>query len=245
MGIFIRNHDELDLERLEDNEREEVYKAFAPDENMRIYGRGIRRRLAPMLSNNRKWIELAYSLLFSLPGTPVLRYGDEIGMGEDLSLPERNSVRTTMQWSTERHGGFSASQQEKIPVPVIKEGELRYDKVNVHDQMRSGNSLLNWMERAISVRKECAEFGWGNYELLDTGNPAVLAHGCFWKNGFAIAVHNLSDKECSVTLKVQEGRMEHLIECFSDQEYDPLNGNADIKLGPFGYRWFRKSTLFL
>jgi maltose alpha-D-glucosyltransferase/alpha-amylase len=98
MGIFIRNHDELDLERLTEKERNEVYAAFAPDENMRIYGRGIRRRLAPMLQNNRKWIELTYSLLFSLPGTPVFRYGDELGMGEDLSLPERNSVRTAMQW---------------------------------------------------------------------------------------------------------------------------------------------------
>ncbi|HZB12843.1 MAG TPA: alpha-amylase family protein [Chryseolinea sp.] len=246
MGIFIRNHDELDLERLTEKERNEVYEAFAPDENMRIYGRGIRRRLAPMLQNNRKWIELTYSLLFSLPGTPVFRYGDELGMGEDLSLPERNSVRTAMQWSTERHGGFSAAEGDKIPVPVISDGEYGFKKINVHDQMRNPNSLLNWVERAISVRKECAEFGWGDYEILKTGNPAVFAHACFWKNGYAVAVHNFSDRECNVKLEITKEKGQHLIECFSDQHYDPLDeSNLEFKIGPFGYRWFRKSALFL
>ena len=155
MGTFIRNHDELDLDRLTVEEKEEVYHAFAPAEDMRIYGRGIRRRLAPMLNNDRRQMELVYSLLFSLPGTPVLRYGDEIGMGEDLSLPERNSVRTTMQWSREAHGGFSAFEGKKLPLPVIKDGEFGYQKKNVHDQMRDPKSLLNWFERIVAARKEC------------------------------------------------------------------------------------------
>ena len=247
MGIFIRNHDELDLERLTDQERNDVYSAFAPEENMRIYGRGIRRRLAPMLHNDRKCIELVYSLLFSLPGTPVLRYGDELGMGDDLSLPERNSVRTAMQWSTERHGGFSASGEDKVSVPVIGDGEYGYKKINAHDQMRNQNSLLNWMERAISVRKECMEFGWGDYEVLKTKNSAVLAHGCYWKNGYAIAVHNFSGQECVIRLELkEEGKVEHLIECFSDQQYDMVaHVNRELRIGPFGYRWFRKSALFL
>jgi maltose alpha-D-glucosyltransferase / alpha-amylase len=246
MGTFIRNHDELDLERLTESERNEVYAAFAPLEDMRIYGRGIRRRLAPMLNNERRRLELVYSLLFSLPGTPVLRYGDELGMGEDLSLPERNSVRTTMQWSRERHGGFSAFDGDQLPLPVINNGEFGYEKINVHDQMRNPQSLLNWFERIIAGRKECVEFGWGNYQVITNNNPAVLAHGCQWKNGYAFAVHNFSDREITVELSLEEGQGEHLIESFADQEYEPYAGEKKgLKLGPYGYRWFRRSSLFL
>lgn len=245
MGTFIRNHDELDLERLTDAEREEVYRAFAPDEDMRIYGRGIRRRLAPMLDNNRQWMELAYSLLFSLPGTPVLRYGDEIGMGENLSLPERNSVRTTMQWSREEHGGFSAYKEKELPLPVIRDGHFGYANVNVHDQMRNPSSLLNWFERIIAARKECMEFGWGDYEVIKTDNPAVLAHGCKWKNGYAFAVHNFSDRDATVKLELDKHLLEHLIEYFADKEYETYPNGNEMTLGPYGYRWFRKSSLFL
>jgi maltose alpha-D-glucosyltransferase/alpha-amylase len=246
MGTFIRNHDELDLERLTDAEREEVYAAFAPSEDMRIYGRGIRRRLAPMLNNERRRMELVYSLLFSLPGSPVMRYGDEIGMGEDLSLPERNSVRTAMQWSHERHGGFSAFDGKKLPLPLIREGEFGSERVNVHDQMRNPQSLLNWFERIIAARKECVEFGWGNWEVIDTNSPAVLAHGCQWKKGYAFALHNFSDSEVTIELDLVKDKVEHLIEYFADQEYAPYPGNIkELKLGPYGYRWFRKSSLFL
>lgn len=243
MGIFIRNHDELDLERLSEKERQEVYQAFAPEENMQIYGRGIRRRLPPMLGNNRRWMELVYSLLFTLPGTPVLRYGDEIGMGDDLSLPERNSVRTAMQWSDERHGGFSASREEKIPVALIRDDEYGYKQVNVHKQMLDPLSFLNWTERAIAARKECIEFGYGDYEVVDTDNPGVLAHICRYKSGAALAVHNLTDRSVTATL---ERYLNHTIEYFSDRQYDSINKNSGpIPLEPFGYRWFRQSPLFL
>jgi maltose alpha-D-glucosyltransferase/alpha-amylase len=243
MGIFVRNHDELDLERLTDEEREEVYKAFAPAEDMRIYGRGIRRRLAPMLNNNRKWMELVYSLMFTLPGTPVLHYGDELGMGEDLSLPERNSVRTVMQWSGEGHGGFSASKKQTISTPVISEGEYGYRKINVHKQMRDPLSFLNWIERIISVRKECIEFGYGDFKLIDVDHPGVLALISHYKSGIAIAVHNFTDEPLTVTL---DKHYEHLIEYFSDQKYDGVQQKVkQLQLGPFGYRWFRKSPLFL
>lgn len=246
MGTFIRNHDELDLERLTDDERNEVYAAFAPQEDMRIYGRGIRRRLAPMLENDRRRMELVYSLLFSLPGTPVLRYGDELGMGEDLTLSERNSVRTTMQWSRERHGGFSAFEGQKLPLPVISDGEFGYQKINVYDQMRNPRSLLNWFEHIISARKECVEFGWGNYGLVKTNNPAVLAHYCQWKNGFAMAIHNFTDADCTIELDLKKDQSEHLIEYFADREYEIYSrGSTQLKLGPYGYRWFRKSSLFL
>lgn len=243
MGIFVRNHDELDLERLSDAEREEVYKAFAPEENMRIYGRGIRRRLAPMLDNNRKWMELTYSLMFTLPGSPVLRYGDEIGMGDDLSLEERNSVRTAMQWSNERHAGFSANADEKVVVPIISEGAYGYRNVNVHKQMLDPLSFLNWFERLIFARRECIEFGYSDYEMVSTGNDGVLAHVCRYKSGAAMAVHNLTDKPAKLKL---DKPFEHLIEYFGDQSYKPINGESmELELGPFGYRWFRKSPLFL
>ena len=243
MGIFIRNHDELDLERLTDQERMEVFDAFAPQKNMQIYGRGIRRRLAPMLHNDRKWMELVYSLMFTLPGTPVLRYGDEIGMGDDLSLPERNSVRTAMQWSDEKHGGFSASKNGSLATPIIADGTYGYRNVNVHDQMRDPLSFLNWMERVISTRKECIEFGYGRYEIIKTGHPGVLAHLCSYKNGIALAVHNLTEEAVVASV---EAPFDHLIEYFADQKYEPVSTqNQQMKLGPFGYRWFRKSPLFL
>lgn len=243
MGIFVRNHDELDLERLTDEEREEVYKAFAPRKNMRIYGRGIRRRLAPMLNNNRKWMELVYSLMFTLPGTPVLRYGDELGMGEDLSLPERNSVRTAMQWSDENHGGFSASREKSISTPLISDGEYGFRKVNVHKQIRDPLSFLNWMERMIAVRKECIEFGYGDFKLIEADHPGVLALISHYKSGLTIAVHNLTDQPVVFSL---DKAYEHLIEYFADQKYDTVSEKTrQLQLGPFGYRWFRKSPLFL
>lgn len=243
MGTFIRNHDELDLERLTDKEREEVYKVFAPEKRMRIYGRGIRRRLAPMLNNNRKWMELAYSLMFSLPGTPVLRYGDEIGMGEDLSLPERNSVRTAMQWSGEKHGGFSASKRDKPVIPMLSEGEYGYKKLNVLEQTRDPLSFLNWMERIIAMRKECIEFGYGDYEIIKADHPGVFAHACRYKGGIALAVHNLTGQALAVTLGKY---FEHLMEYFSDQQYEAVKTDTkQMQLGPFGYRWFRVSRVLL
>ena len=243
MGIFIRNHDELDLERLSDKERQEVYKAFAPEKDMQIYGRGIRRRLAPMLGNNRQWMELVYSLMFTLPGTPVLRYGDEIGMGDDLALPERNSVRTAMQWSDEIHGGFSASHDKQVPVPIISGGEYGFNSVNVHKQMRDPLSFLNWMERAINARKECIEFGYGDYEIIKADHAAVFVHACQYKTGMALALHNLTDQPLTVTL---DKHFDHLIEYFGDQQYEPMQEKTkQLRLGPFGYRWFRRSPLFL
>lgn len=241
MGNFVRNHDELDLERLTASERDEVYSVFAPEHDMRIYGRGIRRRLAPMLNNNRKWMELAYSLLFTLPGTPILRYGDEIGMGDDLGLPERNSVRTAMQWSEEVHGGFSVSPAEDLLVPLIKEGEYGYKEVNVRRQLRDPLSFLNWMERVIAARKECIEFGYGSYEVLKVDKPSVLAHACRYKSGIAMAIHNLSDQACTVTF---ENPIEQMAEYMADQKYDePEKGARKMELAPFGYRWFRKNPL--
>lgn len=238
---FVRNHDELTLDRLNESQLQEVFQAFAPDENMRIYGRGIRRRLAPMLSSDRRHMELVYSLIFSLPGTPMIRYGDEIGMGDDLSLEERNSVRTVMQWSNTKNGGFSTAPPEKLPRPVISGGKYGYEKINVADQQRDANSFVNWMERLIGIRKQSPEFGWGKCEILETDSNHVFALACEGRGQRAIAIHNLSDQHCSVILKHEED-LKQWLEVFSDSAYAPLDSNC-ISLEPYGYRWFRSKVV--
>src|SRR3989440_6045333 len=165
-GMFLRNHDELDLGRLTEEEQQKVFERFAPNKDMQLYDRGIRRRLAPMPGGDRRWLELAYSLMFTLPGTPVVRYGDEIGMGDDLKLPERNCARTPMQWSTEPQAGFTAGK--KPVLRVIASGPYGYRHVNAADQRRDPNSMLNWTERIIRMRKEVPEIGWGGFEVLAT-----------------------------------------------------------------------------
>ena len=189
-GSFLRNHDELDLGRLTDAQRETVFAAFGPDKTMQLYDRGIRRRLAPMLQGDRRRLELAYSLMLTLPGTPVIRYGDEIGMGDNLDLPERNCARTPMQWSSETQGGFTTS--ETTVLPPISEGPYGFRHVNVATQRRDPQSMLNWTERMLRMRKEVPEIGWGTFAIVRTGTPAVLAVRYDWRNNAALFVHNLS-----------------------------------------------------
>jgi len=239
---FVRHHDELTLDRISKSEQQEIFAAFAPEENMQLYGHGIRRRLAPMMGGNRCQIELVYSLLFTLPGTPLVRYGEEIGMGDDLSLEDRNSVRTVMQWSDEKNGGFSTAQPDQLTRPTIKGGEYGYEKVNVSSQQRDPNSLINWMERAIRVRKQCPEFGWGEWTILETDEPAVFAHSCEWQGKTVIALHNLADKPCTVSLKANN--YTHLFDLFGDRQYDSLNGDlSSVPLSAYGYRWFRVNRM--
>jgi maltose alpha-D-glucosyltransferase/alpha-amylase len=239
---FVRHHDELTLDRISKSEQQEIFAAFAPEENMQLYGHGIRRRLAPMLGGDRCQIELVYSLLFTLPGTPLVRYGGEIGMGDDLSLPDRNSVRTVMQWSDEKNGGFSKAEPDKLTRPTIKGGEYGYEKVSVSSQQRDPNSLINWMERAIRVRKQCPELGWGEWAILETDEPAVFAHSCEWQGKTVIALHNLADKPCRVSLKANN--YTHLFDLFGDRQYDSLDGDlSSIPLEAYGYRWFRVNRM--
>ncbi len=244
MANFLRNHDELDLERLTDDEREEVYKAFAPEENMKIYGRGIRRRLAPMLQNDQKKIELAYSLLFTLPGTPVLRYGQEIGMGEDLDLEGRESVRTLMQWTEDENGGFSKASPDQLVRKIIEKGPFGYKKKNVNDQHREPDSLLNWMIRAINLRKESPEFGFGEVEVLETNDPRVLAICRSSHQGIGISVHNFSDEDVEVELQLEDPQ--NFSEIFGDKRYERFDPkNQKLKLSGCGYRWLRRRKFFL
>lgn len=234
---FLRNHDELDLGRLSEAEREEVFKRFAPDENMQLYFRGIRRRLGPMLGS-RQQNELAYSLIFSLPGTPVLRYGDEIGMGENLKLDDRNSVRTPMQWSAEKQAGFSKA--DKLVHPVVDEGYYAYTHINVEAQRRDPESLLNWMTAMIRLRKECPEIGYGEWKIIDTGYDPILCMYYQWKERKLFTWHNFSDKPQEVVIKAKDAGADRLVDLIQNIESE-ADGKArhTITLEAYGYRWFR------
>lgn len=239
-AIFVRNHDELSLDKLTEAERQEVFAAFGSDPEMQIYDRGIRRRLASMLEGNLDRMKLVYSLLFALPGTPVLYYGQEIGMGEDLSLEERNSVRTPMQWSDEKNGGFSTAPPEKLVRPVIDKGGFGYKQVNFIDQNRRSDSLLSWMRQMISIRKECPEIGFGEWEILETGVSTAFAHRCLWDGGCVLMVHNFADEPVTVRLSLKHLDVEHLIDLLGHQVCE-LNqdGTYMMELHPYGFRWFR------
>ncbi|UPV76303.1 alpha-amylase family protein (plasmid) [Halorussus limi] len=199
---FLRNYDELNVGRLSAADQQTVFDQFAPDEEMRIYGRGIRRRLAPMLDGDGDRLRLAYSLLFSLPGAPLLVYGDEIGMGDDLDLPGRSAVRTPMQWSDERNAGFSTADPEDLVRPVVAGGEYGYESVNVADQRGDPDSLLQWFSRLTRLRSECPEIGNGDCEILDVDDHAVFAHRMTSDHGSVVAVHNLDETETAVSLEL-------------------------------------------
>jgi maltose alpha-D-glucosyltransferase/alpha-amylase len=207
---------------------------------MQLYQRGIRRRLAPMLQGDRRRLELAYSLMMTLPGTPVIRYGDEIGMGDDLALPERDCARTPMQWSTEPHGGFT--KNDRPVLPVITGGPYGFEQVNVAQQRRDPNSQLNWTERIIRMRKEIPEIGWGSFKVLPSGSPAVLVLRYDWRNNAVLVIHNLAPMPLEIHLDLHSGA-EHesdLINLLSeDHSFADDRGKHHIVLEPHGYRWYR------
>jgi maltose alpha-D-glucosyltransferase/alpha-amylase len=237
---FLRNHDEIDLARLSDAERAEVFDAFGPDENMQLYGRGIRRRLAPMLGGDRARIELAYSLQFTMPGTPVLRYGEEIGMGDDLALPERNAIRTPMQWSATDGGGFSSAPSDTLVRPMVSDKEFGYQTVNVARQRLEPDSLLSWFERMIRAARECPETGLGRWQVLPVKARSVLAVRFDADSGTVLFTHNLADKPVTVDIGRQPGQDENPVELFADHDYAPPGRDLHgLALGRYGYRWFR------
>lgn len=235
---FLRSHDELDLGRLTPEQREKVFGAFAPKKTMQLYDRGIRRRLAPMLGNNRQRLELAFSLLFSLPGTPMMQYGDEIGIGEDLKLPERECARTPMQWTSERHGGFSRAA--RVVRPVINDPVFGYRKVNVSEMRRDPQSLLNWTERIIRMRRECPEISWGTFSVLRTTEPSVLALRYDWRETSLVTLHNFAKRDVKVKLKVGVERDDVLVDVFSDLHSRKRNDGIHlVALDGYAWRWYR------
>ncbi|WP_207532736.1 alpha-amylase family protein [Desertivirga arenae] len=236
-AYFLRNHDELDLGRLTDEQRQKVFERFGPEEQMQLYQRGIRRRLAPMLGN-RQQLELAYSLMFALPGTPVIRYGDEIGMGDDLTLKERDAVRTPMQWTRDKNAGFSKA--DKLVHPVIGEGFYSYTHTNVEAQRRDQGSLLNWTTDLIRLRKECPEIGLGDWQILDTRFNSILCMSYQWKERKLFTWHNFSEKAQEVIITAEEAGSTRLIDVFNNIEsVADEKGNHTILLEAYGYRWFR------
>ncbi len=239
-ALFLRNHDEVDLGRLSEEERADTFAAFGPKPRMQLYGRGIRRRLAPMLGGDRRRLELAFSLLLTLPGTPVIYQGDEIGMGEDLSLPEREPVRTAMQWEPRRGGGFSSAPPRALQVPVIPTGPFGPASVNVSDQRRDADSLLSWMERAIRVRAQWGQFGAGAWEPLATGARSVLGLRYPAAGGDLVALHNLASEPRRLRLRVDRGKAgprPGTQELFANRPYDDDRGIRSIDA--YGFRWLR------
>ena len=241
-GTFLRNHDELDLARLTKQQRQVVFDAFAPKKEMQLYDRGVRRRLATMLNGDRRRMELAYSLLFTLPGTPVIRYGDEIGMGDDLSLPERNCARTPMQWSNEPRGGFTKSDRPFLP--VISGGPYGFEHVNAATQRRHPESLLNWTERIIRMRKEVPEIGWGNFQIIPSRDSAVLIIRYDWRNNSVLFVHNFDSKPREISFSVglsgedvESGRLLNLLS--EDHSRGDREGRHRLVIEGYGYRWYR------
>ncbi|MEU1751729.1 alpha-amylase family protein [Micromonospora matsumotoense] len=239
-ATFLRNHDEIDLSRLTADQRNDVLAKFGPDENMQLYGRGIRRRLAPMLGNDRRHIELAYALQFSLRGTPVLRYGEEIGMGENLALDGRDAIRTPMQWSYKENAGFSTADPEKLIRPVIDQGDFGYQQVNVTAQRGDSTSLLAWFERMIRTLREAPEIGSGSTSHIDVPMPAgVLAHRADGPTGTMVFLHNLGTEDVEVDLSTLAAEADLPIDVLTDRGYGDVGKLDSLKLSGHGYRWIR------
>jgi glycosidase len=234
-ATFLRNHDELTLDRLAPAERDEVFAAFAPDEDMRIYGHGIRRRTASMLGGDGPRLRMAWSLLLTLPGTPVMLYGDEIGMGEDLGLDGRMSVRTPMQWSPGAGAGFSTA--DRLVRPTVA-GAFGPDRVSVAAQRRSEDSLMRFLTRLIHARREAPELAWGTSTLVENDPPALLAHRCDWQDSTVITVHNLSPSPVATELDLGAD-VEGVDDLLESREHHVDNGRLRVDLAAYGYLWLR------
>jgi maltose alpha-D-glucosyltransferase/alpha-amylase len=237
--LFLRNHDELTLEMVTDMERDYMYDEYARDKAMRL-NLGIRRRLAPLLDNDRRRIELMNGMLMSLPGTPIIYYGDEIGMGDNVNLGDRNGVRTPMQWDGGWNGGFSSADPETLYAPLLLNPVYGFQAINVQSQKRFDHSLLSWMKRLIRVRKSSAVFGRGSIEFLYPANHRVLAYVRKYGNETILAVNNLSATAQAVELDLKAYRGNILVEMFGRNIF-PRIGELPylLTLGPYQFYWFR------
>ena len=238
-AIFLRNHDELTLEMVTDEERDYMYKVYVKDPKARI-NLGIRHRLAPLMGNNRKKIELMKSLLFSLPGTPVLYYGDEIGMGDNFYLGDRDGVRTPMQWSSDRNAGFSEANPHKLYLPVILDPEYHYEAVNVEIQSSNTSSLLWWIKRLLNKRKQYKSLSRGNMKFVSSENPKILAFTRTYEDETMLIVVNLSRYTQPVELDLGEFGGYNPVEVFSKNKFPVVKGDSPyfITLGGHDCQWF-------
>ena len=207
---------------------------------MQLYNRGLKRRLPPMLDGDPRRVRMVYSLLFSLPGTPVLFYGEEIGMGENLAAGDRTAVRTPMQWTSETNGGFSDAPADKLP-GQLPEGAYAPKFVNVTDQQRDPDSLLNFVRILATTYRNCPELGWGEFTVLEQPNQGVLAHRTTWDDGSVVAVHNATAEPVTVPLTLDDlepGTV--LLDLLAEGSVEPdEQGTVEVDLGAYGYRWLR------
>jgi len=238
-GIFLRNHDELTLEMVTDEDRDYMYYEYARDPRMKI-NIGIRRRLAPLLDNGRRQMELLNSLLLTLPGTPIIYYGDEIGMGDNIYLGDRNGVRTPMQWTSDRNAGFSRGDTARLYSPVIMDPVYGFQSINVEAQSRTQTSFLNWMRRMIRVRKQYPLFGRGDITFLNPNNQKVLAYTRRYEGHCALIVNNLSRFSQPVELNLSEFNGAVPVEMLGEVRFPPIGELPYfITLGPHSFYWFR------
>jgi maltose alpha-D-glucosyltransferase / alpha-amylase len=237
--VFLRNHDELTLEMVTDSERDYLWQTYAADRRARI-NLGIRRRLAPLLERDRRRVELMNSLLLSMPGTPVLYYGDEVGMGDNVDLGDRNGVRTPMQWSPNRNADFSTADESHLFLPVINDPVYGYQAVNVAAQARTPTSLLNTMKRLIAVRKSSKAFGRGTIEFLRPRNQKVLAFCRTHQAATLLIVANLSERSQPVELDLSGHRGATPFELLGETWFPTITDRPYfLSLGPHGFYWFR------
>ena len=237
-AVFLRNHDELTLEMVTDEERDYMYAQYAADPQMRL-NLGIRRRLAPLMENSRRRIELMNSLLFSMPGTPVIYYGDEIGMGDNVYLGDRNGVRTPMQWNSDRNGGFSRCDPGRLFLPAIMDPVYGYDAINVEAQERSPFSLLHWMKRLIALRKQHAVFGRGSIQFISTANRKVLTYVRRFDNEIALCVANLARTVQPVEIPLRDFAGLTPVEMLGRTEFPRIGEHPYfLTLAPYGFYWF-------
>jgi maltose alpha-D-glucosyltransferase/alpha-amylase len=228
-STFLRNHDELTLEMVSTEERASMYGWYAPDSRMRA-NVGIRRRLAPLLDNSRAEIELAHALLLSLPGSPCLYYGDEIGMGDNIWLPDRDAVRTPMQWTPDRNAGFSTADPGKLYLPVIQSIAHNFTAVNVEAQLVQPTSLLHWVHGMLSIRRQHPVFGTGEFVALSTDNDAVLAYLRRSPEETVLCVANLASTPRAVTVRLPDVAGHQLHDIFGGAPFPGVDGHGQVQL---------------
>ena len=238
-GLFLRNHDELTLEMVTDEERDYMYAEYAKDPRMKL-NVGIRRRLAPLLDGGRDEIELMTAILFSLPGSPVLYYGDEIAMGDNVYLGDRDGVRTPMQWTGDRNGGFSRADFAALYAPPLMDPVYGYQAVNVEAQLRTPTSLLRWLRRFVALRKAHPVFGVGTYEALVPDNPKIFAHIRQYEDDVVLCVHNLARSAQAVQLDLRWWQGRYPEEMFGRSRFPDIGELPYLlTLAPRGYFWFQ------
>jgi maltose alpha-D-glucosyltransferase/alpha-amylase len=238
-AIFLRNHDELTLEMVTDEDRDYMYREYAADPRMRL-NLGIRRRLAPLMDNGRRRIELMYALLLSLPGTPVLYYGDEIGMGDNIYLGDRNGVRTPMQWTSDRNAGFSRADSARLYAPVITDPVYGYQSINVEAQERTASSLLSWVKRVMRIRQRHEVFALGKLKFLSSGNRKALAYVRVYQGETVLMVCNLSRFSQPAEVDLSDWRGMVPYEMFGDTAFPEITERPyQLSLGPYMFLWFR------